>query len=317
VTTTHDIKQLLAADAPKVKEFTPMPLNDDTKQQVKDTITILGPIHSAVKDRPFYLLTSRKSAPRADGDESQQFILSNLDLEGICKQHPDWVLVDVGALHGDWGLSVATAGCKVFMVEPQRYNAKLIETSVIFNGHSPSRVRVVNAAVSMSTDPLRFAAGNHDGNVHQVVDGTNEAVLFSIPTVRIDEELSYLFGTNNKLFVIKIDVEGYDVGVLKTLNKLLEGGHVIHVIIEYTPWWNGPGQGNWRELITRIRQLGAANMYYCSRDSPRIYRVTPEQDVRFHDHLLRAHLQTDIYFVFGAENDVVLSKSGTWVEGTM
>ena len=164
------------------------------------------------------------------------------------------IVVDIGGNHGLYSLAAARAGAKiVHCIEPQVRLAKLIKRSVQENNFD-SIIKVYHAAIGNGRAVGRLM--DHrigEGGIGRVVpnaDGSSKGIniypVTSIPDVA-KELISFL----------KIDVEGADLAVMKSTEKLFQLKRVICSIVEFGPpsrWRKFPVQNGvpWEELAVTL-----------------------------------------------------------------
>lgn len=168
-------------------------------------------------------------------------------------------VVDVGGLLGDFSLMAAVWPCSrtegraihVHCFEPQPNYAHLIRASAILNGVE-DKITIHNAAIGpVHGRTLYFSAGKDTGNSMWIPDQPHQSSMgIKVPSWRLDRVL------NDTILLVKIDVEGFDAGAVFSLEQLLKEGKVENLIFELTPFWNGPGQGQWLELLNWVYHIG-------------------------------------------------------------
>ncbi len=144
--------------------------------------------------------------------------------------HEDWIyeylrvpsgglFVDVGAFVGQHSVRVAKAcGCRVIAVEPVQQHADIIERNAELNG------------VSQSIAVLRDCVGNETATVRLHVNGMSSRVE-RYGTVSIQmETLDKILRDEDRIDLIKIDVEGMERDVLDGL--IVKARSVQRIIIE-------------------------------------------------------------------------------------
>lgn len=238
--------------------------------------------------------------PYFDGDRAQQRIVDKV-FAASCRVHQaeddgNNIVVDVGGLYGDFSLRAASAGCYVVCFEPQPTYASLIRASVALNGLL-DRVNVVPAAVAPNDSAVYYyQAGDHNGNTYFKPEKPETGISYAVKTYTLDK----LFMGGPPILYLKVDVEGYDVAVLRSADALLRAGRIRHLHFEYTTWFVNPGQGEWREVLYLLRGLPKPpRLYALHRTEPACFGpVLDEQLDEFHSSHLSRHLQTDVFATF-------------------
>ena len=193
--------------------------------------------------------------------------------------------VDVGANHGLMSIFAARIGADtVFAVEPNKKLAQLVAHTLRINSASEKSF-VFNAACvdGLAGRIERVRLRNEqvaEGAVGSVVRGVGGAVAssrFRIPAAPLS---AFLPPGGGVVGMIKVDVEGHELGVLRSLASMLEAGgahgggsnrgarvawDVENIVVEYGPpsRWQHATQGNdgpneAAQVLARLRALGYA-----------------------------------------------------------
>jgi len=114
-----------------------------------------------------------------------------------------------------------------------------------------------------------------------------------------------LFADVPSVLYMKVDVEGFDVAVVRSADALLRAGRLKHLHLEFTVWFNGPGQGQWREVLTYLHAMPIQpRMYALHRTGQDCYGPLRENQFdEFVETHASNHLQTDLYVTFDAGFD--------------
>ena len=195
---------------------------------------------------------------------------------------------------GEFGLYAAACGCEVFIFEVQPKMANLIRTSIALNNFSSTRVHLMENAVSNlpSNSELTFAL--EGGGTKTVDNGT-----LRVSTIRLDD---IQWPSKSTILVLKIDVEGFELNVLRSAEKLFRENRIHHLIFEYTPWWTD--RAAQKDLIPYVQQtLKPKKFFTLDRTGSTVYGPLTRQALdQFHDNHVNRHLQTDIYATFVESN---------------
>jgi FkbM family methyltransferase len=195
---------------------------------------------------------------------------------------------------GDFGLYAAACGCEVFIFEVQPDYADLIRTSITLNNFSTSRVHVLQKAVSdlPSNSQLRFSP---EGGDTRVSEGT-----LRVPTIRLDD---IQWPPKSSILMLKVDVEGFELNVLRSAENLFRRNRIHHLIFEYTAWWTE--RAAQKDLIPFVENvLGAKQLFALDRITTTVYGPLTRKVLKyFHDYHVSRHLQTDIYARFVEWNE--------------
>ncbi|UJR29058.1 hypothetical protein I4U23_010272 [Adineta vaga] len=239
---------------------------------------------------PIYTLATQDGdKPFDEGYFSQANLVDNLKLIEACSQDPSLIVVDIGSLLGDFGLYAAACGCQVYIFEIQPNSTDLIRASILANNFSTERVHVIQRAVTNipSNSDMTFAIRDGRSNITKGTIRTS--------TVRLDD---IDWPPSSSILLLKIDVSGFELNVLRSAKKLFRAKRIQHVILEYTAWWTD--RAAQKDVIPYLQKtLGAKGLYALERLGRIIYGPLNTQAVRhFYDYHVNIRLQTDIYAKF-------------------
>ncbi len=173
------------------------------------------------------------------------------------------LLVDAGAYIGTFSIPVALAtGCAVEAFEPQRPVAQLLGANYLLNGILDARVH--NAILSGPEHPPEqrvrwpdyaasgnFAAWSVDAELLREVSmkrmtlGAREEAV----AVRALDELAL-----DEVFLVKLDVEGHELEVLKGAAEMLERNRFPPLLFE--AWREAEWAPRKRALLAFVEELG-------------------------------------------------------------
>ena len=129
------------------------------------------------------------------------------------------IFIDVGAYIGFYSILMSGIFEKIYAFEPLQRNFKILNKNILTNnlGH---KIKTYNFALGSKEEKL-FGGSNRKGDLLQssgfsLADNTNNKSQ-EISIFRGDDIISL----NNEIITIKIDVEGFELDVLKGLEKLL------------------------------------------------------------------------------------------------
>ena len=166
---------------------------------------------------------------------------------------PGDLFLDIGANAGFYGLYAASFGCDVFFFDPQPACGSLLERNICLNeGRFPrsGKTALVARPVSDRNERITMKASLWCEGTFSVAKETvsipanisevsNEDATFTTSTVSIDD---LLHPSKNRILAIKVDTEGYELSVLRSLQKLISVKRVKFFVIEVSPaFWNRDG----------------------------------------------------------------------------
>jgi methyltransferase, FkbM family len=139
------------------------------------------------------------------------------------------LFIDVGACIGEYDIWLAQQGVRAIAIEPVNHEA--IFENMALNKVAAERIQVLNCAAGSENKKVSF-------DVLENVTGSsavnNEASGGDIDCRRLDDIIDLSTIDQEKLTVIKLDIEGYETEALKGAEKLIRGIHKLHLIYEYT-----------------------------------------------------------------------------------
>lgn len=151
--------------------------------------------------------------------------------ECVSKLKPGMAFIDVGANAGVFSLfasdRVGPEG-RVVAFEPSFETFQLLMRNIALNGSS--RILPFNVAVGDKTSTVQFdpASPAHSGRAHIAETGSTE--VLQIGAAELFPLLDALIGRRET--IVKIDVEGAEVLVLKGLAPFLKSGRVSALVAE-------------------------------------------------------------------------------------
>jgi FkbM family methyltransferase len=137
----------------------------------------------------------------------------------------EYIFIDIGANSGVYSiLSSKVRGCKTTAFEPIDETFERLLNNVNLNGVS-SKVNAIKKGVGSQVKELYFTNNVDTENKVSSIGGNNKSL---VQMTTIDNE----FDTDSGTYVLKIDVEGFEMEVLKGAKNLLNSGRITAIIIE-------------------------------------------------------------------------------------
>lgn len=165
-------------------------------------------------------------------------------------------ILDIGAHVGTFSLAAAAVGAQSLAIEASPENAALLRASAARNGFT--NLTVVQAVASDAAGEVVFHAHGPWGQVSVPDDEPPEsAVSVTAAAVSISDLLQAL--SWRPLAFVKMDVEGWELEVLKGMRGLLEDPHAPPLLYEcngHTLW---PYGARPEDLIRAVQSLGYAS----------------------------------------------------------
>jgi FkbM family methyltransferase len=196
-------------------------------------------------------------------------------------------------LTGDFGLYAAACGCQVYIFEVLPNMVNLINASIALNNFSTSRVHIIQNAVSDLPSNSKVTFSEQGGST-TASNGT-----LTVSSIRLDD---VKWPPQSTILMLKVDVEGLELNVLRSAEKLFREKRIHHVIFEYTAWWNE--RAAQKDLIPFVEKtLGAKQLFALDRLGSAVFGPLTRQALDgFHEDHSQRHLQTDIYATFVESN---------------
>jgi FkbM family methyltransferase len=146
-------------------------------------------------------------------------------------------VVDIGANVGYFGLLAASLGHTVLMFEPMALNRAIVRTSMCMNPKMGKKIMLFPYGVGEPALCTLISAETNVGDGHTKCD----------PGYTLDQEgyvdrgriqivpLESVISSEVQIFFLKIDVEGFELRVMKTARNLLAQGNVAFILTEVAP----------------------------------------------------------------------------------
>ena len=166
------------------------------------------------------------------------------------------VFVDVGTHIGKWSLLVSKTASEVYSFEPNPDIYKYLVANIKLN--DVKNVKALNIGLSSSSGKLRFFADTpeHSGSSKITEDGDREIEV--VPLDRFDLP---------EVELIKIDVEGHELDVLKGAERTLK--NTKRVICEI--WEDSPRRQQTLDFMEKLgfqnKQIDPNNFFFVRSDN--------------------------------------------------
>jgi len=183
------------------------------------------------------------------------------------------VVIDVGANHGAFSLYVASKGCHVYAFEPSSENFELLRRNVE-NNSKQEQIHIFPEAISDITGTLKFFESDTlGGGKNSIIKGHIDEVqkTTEVKSITLPE---FLHSQNiNHIRLLKLDCEGAEFGIIKTLTPELLST-IDAMVIEFH--WGCYDMSEFILFLQGLKgfQIGFAEDKFCKRD---IIRVVSER----------------------------------------
>ena len=207
--------------------------------------------------------------------------ISNIFTKYLTK---DMTILDIGANIGWYSLLSAHSlqdECKIYAFEPFSFNSKLLLASQLTNKFKS--ISLIQSAVGDMNGTVGFGATGSNGQC-QEINNNIETILNSdtVNIIRIDDII------NEKIDVIKIDIEGAEYKALKGSIQTIKESLPI-IFSEFTPTAMPTVSGvKWNEYLNFMIDLGykikiiEEQLIECGKDINKVYKIFKEKEK---DHL--------------------------------
>ena len=179
------------------------------------------------------------------------------------------VFLDIGSNIGFFSVNLAARGYETISIDAMRSNALMYRTTLCNNPEIMKRVTFYNNALGEESKTCYVFSGTGnigDGMIDctgKVIDQPPEGYVVrnTVDLVRLDNIVK------QDIFVLKIDVEGYEMNVFKGAMGLFDNFKVYHVFSEFAPVMlhEGPAQEYlefWIKRGYKISKVGFEGPYY-------------------------------------------------------
>jgi FkbM family methyltransferase len=223
-----------------------------------------------------------------DGDTANCAITSELLLN---KTNP--VCFDIGAFHGIWGegIMLENPDAIVHFFEPNPTNFEALKKNI----GDREGAHFYGQAISDKEGTLEFLVDGPTSNSREDIV-TNDARTITVKCSTIDP----FFKNNEYVDIVKIDTEGHELHVLRTLLPYVKEKRVGALVTEFSPFWYGSDPEEVYNATDLLYDYFDVYKYcYALSRHGEVFtvQITPENlDEFIYDKFVR-HIQTDIYFM--------------------
>ena len=151
-------------------------------------------------------------------------------------QNTDAIIIDVGANIGYYSLLSAAMGYTCYSFEPDPSNFDKLNSSIKLNNFD-NKIKLYKNALSNKANEkiiLSTVAGTIVN--HGCLTVLKDFISTSSNTVQcVTLKLDDVINKNDKILLIKIDVEGFEPEVIEGSLELIKSGNIQHILIEISP----------------------------------------------------------------------------------
>lgn len=157
-----------------------------------------------------------------------------LETELLKKEiNEEFTVLDIGANIGYYTLifakCVGSMG-RVYAFEPDPENFSILKKNVEMNGYS--NVVLEEKAVYSRTGKISLFLNEENKSDHRLYETENNRECISIDAIRLDD---YLMKIDQRIDLIKIDIQGAEMAALQGMKKVLERNTDIKFVTEFLP----------------------------------------------------------------------------------
>jgi FkbM family methyltransferase len=146
--------------------------------------------------------------------------------------HKGGIFVDVGANVGGYSVRACKKGAKTIAVEPDPDNCRVLKLNLQLNQCTDAIVLNIAAGSKQEIRRLYFGSENSPAGYSVVQDKCDREVKCTVAVKPLDIAIAPLLG-DEWIDLLKIDVEGFEVEVIKGALNLLQ--KTRHIIVEVIP----------------------------------------------------------------------------------
>lgn len=183
----------------------------------------------------------------------------------------NWHVADVGANQGLYTLyfSRQSPEGRVYAFEPDPRLFSALKENVQRNG--VVNVDLFNAAVASQTARLTLQAGRFNRGDNRIVPND----LASPDTVEVDAMPLDHAIAGGRLDLLKVDVQGFEVQVLRGAERLIQANHNLVILLEFWPHGLRSAASSPEELLDILLKAGFSVFRYTNPETiePFVYRA--------------------------------------------
>lgn len=147
----------------------------------------------------------------------------------------DWIgpngnTIDIGANIGYHSLLAAHySKGHVYAFEPEERNFHLLRHNIELNSYN--NITPYWKAAGNKNDTLKLYKSDINAGDHQLYQTSETRESVDVDVVRIDDQLDHI----KEISFVKIDVQGFEMNVIKGMEKILRNNHNIKISSEFWP----------------------------------------------------------------------------------
>ena len=151
-------------------------------------------------------------------------------------QNTDAIIIDIGANIGYYSLLSAAMGYTCYSFEPDPSNFEKLNSSITLNNFDNKIKLYKNALSNKANETIILSTVGGPIVNHGCLTLLQDFIPTSSNTVPVVTlKLDDVIDKNDKILLIKIDVEGFEPEVIEGSLKLIKSGNIQHILIEISP----------------------------------------------------------------------------------
>lgn len=171
---------------------------------------------------------------KRNAEDAVHKLLMNILLEDCT---PTSLFLDIGANAGFYGILGAAYGCKAILFDPQPSCQLLIRENICLNSWLRHSVRLVPSPVSDKIASFHIPHGTCDGHFALTRNTPKSALPDTVAVTTV--QVAAITGLTRPVLLAKVDVEGHELEVLRSLRPLISRGLIQHLVVEVSPtFWD-------------------------------------------------------------------------------
>lgn len=160
----------------------------------------------------------------------------------------DDIVVDVGANIGYYTLLMAKIAKKVYAIEPDKENFKILKKNIEQN--KLKNVHLINVAVGNKQSKIKYYQSEEnfgDGRVYKtIIPRTSYTVL--------SQKLDNILSNEQKISLVKIDTQGWEPAVIEGAKKIVEKDKPI-IFLEYWPEGYQKAELDGKKMLSYLQKV--------------------------------------------------------------
>lgn len=251
-----------------------------------------------VNDRTptFQLATGSNYQFPLERNRAQTELLLYLQLKEKCKSNSNTTVFDIGASLGEFGFYAAACGCRVFMFEVDPQKLVFIEQTIKLNSFQ-SRIHLIKRTVydKHSNETVYFSRQSNQQLSPSTSFDRNDPDIYQGQTINLNQ---HEFQSLTSIYILKIDVQGHELHVLRSMEKFFQQNLISNLIFEYTPWIIDANLQ--KDIFNYLRDILHAKQFYALHPKqPIIFGPLNHFDLQqFYSQHLQQKLQRDVFALF-------------------